>query len=367
MWGTGSGAGVQGFGLFDITLDGNRVNNLTYGSCIAIYGEEMYFSNLFVKNARDHGIRTEWADADSVFGMESYFENVRIDTCGKHGWDCNGPHDSVFTNLIVTDASCNTDKGFSGLYLGPRMNGRFVGAHIWNRAASFRHATAMTIAAGGGGNDFSASHFEGAWDANVTVLCSGNTFDESCQIYAPWNGVNVYLGGEATRNVIKARLGPPGAGRPDCAGIVLGGAAGDYIADNLVDVHCHEQKVGDVMVTHSDGYNKIKIRGYKTSGPILGGTPKVRDSIDADVNVNGAQTLINTKRQIRKLGVAANSSVTWTFPFEFATTPTVIFSPEMPSGMITSGIWISSVSTASVTIYNNNAVSMTLNISAEQI
>lgn len=366
LWGTGSSAGIQGFGLFDLTLDGNRANNLTYGACIAIYGEELYFSNLFVKNARGRGIRTEWADGDSVYGMESYFENVRIDTCGQHGWDCNGPHDSVFTNLIIIDASCNTDRGFSGLLIGPRMNGRFVGAHVWNRAASFRHSTALTIAAGGGGNEFSASHFEGAWDANVSILCSGNTIDESCHIYAPWNGVNVYLGGEVARNVIKARLGPPGAGRPDCSGVVLGGVAGDYVADNIIDVYCHEQRAADVVVTNSDGYNKIKIRGQKASGPILSGVPKVRDSIDADVNINGTQTLINTERQLTKVAVSANSSVTWTFPFQFVTSPVVTFSPESPSGAITSGIWVSSIGTTSVTIFNSNAVSMTLNIVAEQ-
>lgn len=367
LWGTNSGSGIQGFGLFDISLDGNRANNLTAGSVVAVYGEELYFSNLFVKNARDHGIKTEWGDGGSVYGMESYFENVRIDNCGKHGWDCNGPHDSVFINLIVIDASVNTDKTYHGIYLGPRMNGRFVGCHVWNRSTSYRHSAAVLIDKNGGGNEFSACHFEGAWNANVMILCSGNTLDESCNVYAPWNGVNVYLGQTATLNVIKARLGQPGAGRPDCTGVTLGGNVTDFVADNIIDVYCTQQKNGDVDVANSGGFNKIRIRGYKSSGNLLLGSPKVTDSIDADVHIGGSQTLINSERQKVRLPISASTTVSWVFPFAFVTTPCVTFSPESPSGPITSGIWISAIGPNDVTINNNNAVSMTLNITAEKI
>lgn len=366
LWGSNSDGGIQGFGLFNITLDGNRTNNLTAGSCIAIYGEEMYFSNVFIKNARDYGIRTEWADGASLFGMESYFENVRIDTCGKDGWLCNGPHDSVFTNLIIIDASVNTDKTYSGLYIGPRMNGRFLGCHVWNRAASNRHYAALYIAPNGGGNEFSACHFEGAWAANVIILCQNNTFDDSCHIYAPWNGVNVYLGDVATLNQIRGRLGQPGAGRPNCVGVDFGDSSGDFISDNIIDVIALEQKSGVVNMQFSDGNNRITAKCFQTSGVSIAGTPNPTDIIDIQSN-GGTPASVNTINQYKSIPIAGASNATWTFDYPFPSTPYVIFSIQSPSGSVTDGVWISSISASSVTFYNSNAASMTLIANASRV
>lgn len=63
----------------------------------------------------------------------------------------------------------------------------------------------------------------------------------------------------------------------------------------------------------------------------------------------------------------SNAPVTWNFPYAFASEPNVTFSPKSPSAAITSGIWISSAGGTSVTIYNNNSVSMTINIKAEAV
>jgi len=366
LWGTNSDGGTQGFGLFDITLDGNRDNNLTAGSVIAIYGEEMYFTNVFIKNARDYGVRTEWFDGASLFGMESYFENIRIDNCGKDGWLCNGPHDSVFTNLIIIDASANTDKIYSGLYIGPRMNGRYLGCHVWNRAASNRHYAAVYIAPNGGGNEFSACHFEGAWAANVIILCQNNTFDDSCHIYAPWNGVNVYLGDTATLNQIRGRLGQPGAGRPDCVGVDFGDSSGDFIADNIIDVIATQQKNGVVNLQFSDGNNRITAKCYQTSGATIAGTPNVTDIIDIQSN-GGTPASVNTVNQYKSIPIAGGSNATWTFDYPFPSAPYVIFSIQSPSGSVTDGVWVSSISASSVTFYNSNASSMTLIANASRV
>jgi hypothetical protein len=364
LWPTNSDGGVQGFGLFNITLDGNRDNNATYGSCVAIYGEEMYFSNLFVKNARDQGIRTKWFDGASIFGMESYFENVRIDTCGREGLYCDGPHDSVFNNLIVIDGSVNTDKTYPGIYLGSRMNGRFVACHVWNRAASNRHSFALRID-GSGGNEFSACHFEGAWEANVGVINGqSNTFDDTCHFYAAWNGVNVFLGGTSTLNQIRGRLGPPGLGRPDCVGVDFGSVVPDFIADNIVDVFALEQKAGVINVTHSDGNNLITAKGYQTSGPTLSGTFNVNDRVNIEITGGALPAKINNSIQYKSLPIAGGSNATWTFDYAFPSTPFVIFSIQSPSGSVTDGVWVSTISATSVTFYNSNASSMTLVASA---
>lgn len=366
LWGTNSGGGIQNFGLFDLTLDGNRANNLTAGSGVAIYGEELYFQNLSVTNTREHGIRTEWWRGDSTFGMESHYSNVRIDSCGKHGWSNNGPHDSVTINMIVIDASLNTDKTYDGLNIGVNMTGRWIGCHVWSRAASFRHSWGVKIEAGGGGNEFSACHFEGAWNGNAGIFSSKNIFDDACRFYSAWNGVNIYLGLTATFNVIKGQLDSPGAGRPDSAGIVLGGTGSDYIADNLIDVSALDQKAGAIIFTHSDGNNKISVRGYQASGVLAVGTPHTTDLVDMRSN-GGSPARLNTIRQQGEVTVAPGATVVWIFPYAFSAAPWVVFAPKGPSGTIGSGLWISSLSSTSVTIYNSSAVTTALQIMAERV
>lgn len=366
LWGTGSGSGVAGVGLFELTLDGNRAGNVVSGSCIAIYGEELYFQNIWVTGARDHGIRTEWADADSTFGMEAHYINVRIDGCGKHGWWNNGPHDAVTINAIVIDASMNTDKTYDGIHIGPRMAGRFIGCHVWNRAASFRHSYALNIEGGGYGNEFIGCHFEGAWNANVGIFCQRNIFDDSCRFYSAWNGVNIYMGLTATLNTIKGQLDGPRSGRPASAGIVFGSVAGDYIADNYIDVKCINQEAGNFsFTTYDGGNNKIRAQCYNTTSATINGVPNTNDDLEIIGSGFGSGFRINNKQQRTSIAIGANASVTWTYPYAFTSTPYVTFSPQGPSGNITSGIWVSSISATSVTIFNNNAVSMTLNIKAE--
>lgn len=365
LWGSGSGGGISGFGLFELTLDGNRSGNTSAGSCVAVYGEEIYFQNLFVTQARDYGIRTEWADADSTFGMEAHYINVRIDGCGKDGWYNNGPHDAVSINVIVIDASLNTDKTYDGIRVGPRMTGRFIGCHVWNRAASNRHRYGLNIETDGGGNEFIGCHFEGAWNANVGIFCSKNIFDDSCRFYSAWNGVNIYMGLTATLNTIRGQLDGPGSGRPASAGIVFGSNAGDFVADNNIDVQCIGQEAGNFVFTAYDGgNNRIRAKCYNTTAATIWGTPAATNDLDIWITGYGPGTRINNKIQRSSVPIGANATATWHFPYAFPAVPYVTFSPQFPSGNITSGIWISSISSTSVTFYNNNAVSMTINAHA---
>ena len=364
LWGTNSAGGIQNFGLFDLTLDGNRANNLTAGSCLALYGEEFYFQNLTVTNARDYGIRTEWWRGDSLFGMESHYINVRIDRTGMDGWLNNGPHDSVTINLIVIDGSLNTDKTYNGLTVGPNMTGRWIGCHVWNRAASNRHQWALKLEPGGSGNEFASCHFEGAWQGNVGIFCSKNLFDSTCRFYSAWNGVNVYLGGTATFNVIKGQLDSPGIGRPDSAGIVLGSGGSDWIAQNVIDVSALDQKAGAVWFALAGEGNTITARGYS------GGFPSQRTPLPTDlvdIRIRGTTpSKVNNITQHTSLTVAAGASVTWDFPYAFEGAPYVTFAPVGPSGTISSGIWVSTLSATSVTIFNSSSVATNLSVTAHR-
>lgn len=365
LWGTNSSGGVQNVGLFDLTLDGNRTANLTGGNCISIYGEELYFQNLSVTEARGHGIRTEWYRGDSVFGMESNYTNVRIDRCGMDGWLNNGPHDSVTFNMIVIDASLNADQTFNGLTVGPNMTGRWIGCHVWNRQASNRHGWAAKLEAGGGGNEFVACHFEGAWLGNVGIFSTKNMFDSACRFYSAWNGVNVYLGGTATFNIIRGQLDSPGAGRPESTGVILGGASGDYISDNIIDVSALDQTGGAVRFNFSDGNNRVTARAFQASGVTVFGTPNALDIVDITSN-GGTPARVNNIEQYASRTITPGGSGTWTYAYPFASLPYVTFSPQSPTGAINSGIWISAISATAVTIFNNSAVTVTVQIKASR-
>lgn len=364
LWGTNSSGGVQNVGLFDITLDGNRTANSS-GNCVSIYGEELYFQNLSVTEARGHGIRTEWYRGDSVFGMESNYTNVRIDRCGMDGWLNNGPHDSVTFNMIVIDASLNTDRTFNGLTVGPNMTGRWIGCHVWNRQASNRHGWAVKLEAGGGGNEFVACHFEGAWLGNAGIFSTKNIFDSTCRFYSAWNGVNVYLGGTATFNIIRGQLDSPGAGRPESTGVILGGAPGDYVSDNVIDVSALDQTGGAVRFSFSDGNNRVTARAFQSSGVTVFGTPHPRDIVDITSN-GGAPARVNNIEQFASLSLAPNSPNTWVYPYPFAGAPYVTFSPQSPSGAINAGIWIAAVTNEAVSIYNDSSATVTVQIKASR-
>jgi len=214
------------------------------------------------------------------------------------------------------------------------------------------------------GNIEIGCHFEGAYLANVNIASTKNIFGDTCRYYSAWNGVNIYLGGEnATFNIIKGQLDSPGEGRPNSAGIVLGGAASDWVANNVIDVVSLDQKDGAIAFAHSDGDNAIRVRGFQTSGTALSGTPNTTDEVDILI-VGATVEKINTINQSADIAIIASGSTVWTYPFAFAAIPDVKFTPRSPSGNITSGIWISDISETSVTIYNNNAVTMNLQISA---
>jgi hypothetical protein len=290
LWGGATTTGLTSWGIRNLTLDGNRANNAA-GSCIAVYGQEFFLENLWVKNAEEYGIRTEWGSSGlSEFGLEGQAVNVRIDTTGKHGWFYKGPHDSVFENLTIIDAGQATTNTWDGLYLESPANGRFIGCHFWTRGSSNRMRYAVNIESGGG-NEFTASHFEGAYSANVRIAAQSNIFDDSCRFYAPWNGVNILL--LANLNVIKGTLGGPVGGQPACKGIVIGD--GTHSPSNcLIDVAGALQEDGFIDFTYDGGANRVCVRGYNVGATNLVAAPSI--TTEAQINITGSTyTAVDTK------------------------------------------------------------------------
>ena len=307
LWGTNTTTGVVSkFGLLDITLDGNRSGNTTgTGSVVAIYGQALVFNNVYIKNARGYGVRTEYANAgESVFGMESYYSNIKIDSSGMDGWYNNGPHDSTSIGVIIIDSSLNADYTYSGFNIASKMTGLFVGCHAWSRAISYRHQYALKLVSTG--CSFSGCQFEGGYDANVYIAGQRNIFDDDCRYYAAKNGFNIILTGTSTENTIRGFLDAKASGAPDCVGITLGTTVSDYIALNTIDVQCHTQEGGNFNFSSYDaGNNTVTALCYNTTSATIIGTPSLTDIVNISIQGYGSGANIS---QNKNLVILANNS-----------------------------------------------------------
>lgn len=289
-WGTTSPTTyVDGYHLESFTVDGNwnaGAGN-TSGSGIAVWGSRPIMRDVFITNVAEYGLRTEWSDVGPLrFGMEGHFDNIRVDVVGKHGWLNNGPHDSTVSDFIVIDAGQAATNTYDGILLDTKSNIRAFGLHVWNRSsAAARHRFAINDQ--GGGNEISGSHFEGAWSANVNAAGPLSSY-EGCNMYAAWNGVNVLI--RNTGVTIRGKLGAPGAGRPNCKGIVLGMPA-DNASSCLIDVVAFNQNAGVMDFTNEpgSGFNTVRVRGYSDLGATFYvGSPSTQDNIDVSVSIAGA-------------------------------------------------------------------------------
>src|SRR6478736_2057176 len=64
--GTNTTGGPRGFGLRDLTIDGNRWNRTGTGVCLAIYGYDYELTNVEIYDARGIGFYSEWAISGNV-------------------------------------------------------------------------------------------------------------------------------------------------------------------------------------------------------------------------------------------------------------------------------------------------------------
>ncbi|WP_306715153.1 glycosyl hydrolase family 28-related protein [Burkholderia dolosa] len=286
-WGSATPSNiVNGCTLAGMTLDGQWNNGAgnTVGTGIAIYGTRPIWVDLFVKNTAEHGIRSEYNPTSSIgadaFTMEGELRNIRIDTCGKRGFWFNGPNDTVMDSLIAVDAGQAANNTWDAFYFDQYAVARCYGLHAWNRHLSQRHRFALNLQPGSQ-CEFVDCQFEGAYSANVQIQSQRNVFSDSCAYFAPWNGVNMYMGGPGcTLNVIKGKFDGPGLGRPPCAGIVFASDPSEFVGGNLIDIVAIEQQAGIFVFNYSGGDNSIRVRGYQSAGGTYQGSPHPTDVLE---------------------------------------------------------------------------------------
>ena len=97
-----SGGVPVGFGVNNMTLNGNKENNAS-GLGLQFYGKKYFVHDLYIIDCVNDGFYTECA---SIGGQETYLDapecfinNVWIRNCGGNGLTYRGPHDGVIGNL----------------------------------------------------------------------------------------------------------------------------------------------------------------------------------------------------------------------------------------------------------------------------
>jgi hypothetical protein len=103
---TGSAAGIGGWAIRDLTIDGNKAAQTTGGNGLRVYGYDWSMTDVSIRNCFAEGMYTEWsaqsggpAGADS--SMEARIYGVKIYGCGTTGWHDRGPHDSRTWDLTI--------------------------------------------------------------------------------------------------------------------------------------------------------------------------------------------------------------------------------------------------------------------------
>ena len=373
-WGSATPSNfVVGWSIKNMTFNGNwnTGSGNTSGSGIAVYGCRPIMEDVFITNVAEHGLRTEYVDSVNggidTFTMEGYLSDIRIDVCGKHGWWNNGPHDTVTISMVVVDAGQAATNTYDGFYYDAKSNGKNIALHAWTRSTANRMRFALNLRPGSTHGFDGNCNFEGAYSACVGIFSQKNLFGPTTRYYNAWNGVTVYLGLTATVNIIKGEIDGPGPGRPASIGILLGSTAGDFIQDNEIDVIINNSEAGNIVWNglYAGGNNRIRGNCYNLTSATFFGSPSSTDDVDVMFLSNGVTSHLNNRRQRTTISIGASSTATWTFPIPFSTTPTVVFSILNPSASVTNPMWISSVNSTSVIIYNPNAVTANLTIFAD--
>ena len=125
--------GLYNFKLSNITIDGNLSNN-TNGYGIKLFGRNLRFNNINVKNCCDGGIYTEFGTHnppttnDASFKsdlLESVFEKIKVFNCLGDGWTYKGPHDSHIKYYICVKCAgwaLNADNSTSNGLIIENLN-----------------------------------------------------------------------------------------------------------------------------------------------------------------------------------------------------------------------------------------------------
>lgn len=289
----------------NLTVDGNRANNLTSGDGIAIWGYGMTIRDVTIRNCRHDGLSTAWSDGS--VSMEGTFQNIVIDTVGYHGWRFNGPHDTHADSVMVIDASQEADNAFNGVQVDTSGNGRFFNLHVWHRSTSTNRCWAAFSSAGA--CEVVASHFEGCRTQQVRHNGVGDRFI-GCMIYAPFGADNtplVVFNGARNQHLGCNYLAGDGVSTNNKVYAIQIGDSAAAWNNQVTDGHFHGfDKKSPFNFYNSGGLNRVTGRGYAAAAGVATFTGTVLATDEVDYHQSG--TVINYRKPQALAVYASNAA-----------------------------------------------------------
>lgn len=169
----GQPAGINGWGIRDCTIDGNKANQSGTSYGIRVYGYDFDLTHVTIQNCLSWGLYTEWGGSTvgpgPDFTEEAHYYDIKIRSCGQGGWRDRGPHDSHSYDVIIS----GNGAGFPGYW------GETCGAGICTVAAGSNGVSVSTFAGAGTLSVNSTMGFPSAsisgTQGSLTVATSGGT------------------------------------------------------------------------------------------------------------------------------------------------------------------------------------------------
>lgn len=191
--GTNNIGGIINYGLYNLTIDGNKSNQSGASYGIRAYGFGHRIENVRVRNCFSDGMYLDWNGGGTTSGfdqMEGYCTNSKFHDNNGMGVNFHGPHDSMFSNIT----SCK--NGSHMFYQGPNAGGtQWINCHGWsggvnlgtNSVAWLIESQAMCVSCEGEGSDF----------VQVAMLASN----------CVWSAGRIFSGNTAGNNVSGLQIG----------------------------------------------------------------------------------------------------------------------------------------------------------------
>jgi hypothetical protein len=141
--------GIGGWGIRDLTIDGNKANQSGTSYGLRVYGYNFDLSDLDIRNCYTDDLYTEWGNfgGSEVAGgsIEARYRGVKLHGGSGNGWVNRGPHDSRAFDVTVFG---NSTSGYG----------------YWGQSESLTNTTVAS-----GSNGVNVDTFEGAGVLNVNT------------------------------------------------------------------------------------------------------------------------------------------------------------------------------------------------------
>lgn len=267
-FGAGNAGGISGWGIRDLTLDGNKAGQASGTSyCLRAYGYAFTVHSVDFARGRSGNVLVDWNGGDLSTGpqVEALWSDIRCYDAGGIGMQIGGPHDSAVVNAVVMESAGHN------IHICPNATGMmWANVHSWGAAWS---ASAVEWLVESPACQFVNCVGEGSDATNVVVL-GENTV---------WAGGSVYGAGVLT--VYGMQLGQQGGQAPwpgqvrQSGGVTTAKAATGCVVDGRFT----QNNNGSIRFVN-EAWNTIRANAYQDSGTWNAGTPDSTTSVEVLYN-----------------------------------------------------------------------------------